>query len=440
MKKNLFFICLLSLALAACHTGGEEPTPDQKPEDKPQKEYKQANKFVAYQCNERLFSRENAFQTIQAYVPTLQEMQVNVLWLMPIHPRGTENSVNSPYCVKDFKAIEPAFGTMADLKALVDDCHSRGMLVILDWIANHTAWDNQWHKDHPEWYTTPVADEVGWKDVAPLDYNKQEVRDAMTDALLYWVREAGIDGYRCDYAHGVPTDYWQSAIAEIRKLKPNAIMLAETSKTEYYGAGFDWLYSWSYLGAVQKIYSSKVSTLFNISQGEFNNTPSGKDRLRYVTTHDASSENAPSSWYKTAKGELAASVLTFFIGGVPMIYSSQEIGDTQKINFFNYKLLNFSGDNEIRDAYIKVMKAYINTAEARYGDIVDYSTDHVAMFTRTQHDKSVLVIVNASGADQDITLPMTWQRDRCYDAIACDSVTTPKSETLGAYEYMIYTK
>ena len=335
MKKNLFFICLLSLALAACHTGGEDPTPDQKPEDKPQKEYKQANKFVAYQCNERLFSRENAFQTIQAYVPTLQEMQVNVLWLMPIHPRGTENSVNSPYCVKDFKAIEPAVGTMADLKALVDDCHSRGMLVILDWIANHTAWDNQWHKDHPEWYTTPVADEVNWKDVAPLDYNKQEVREAMTDALLYWVREAGIDGYRCDYAHGVPTDYWNSAIAEIRKLKPNAIMLAETSKTEYYGAVFDWLYSWNYLSAIQNLYSGKrtLDQLYSTSDGEMGSTPVDRERLRYITNHDACSEKANSDLYTNADGMLSAACLTYFLEGVPLIYSSQEIGYLNKINF-----------------------------------------------------------------------------------------------------------
>jgi len=438
MSKKFFFLSLmLSAALVAC--GDEKNKPDD-PQPQPEKEYKLANKHVVYECNERLFAQTDAFRAIQSYVPTLREMQVDVLWLMPIHPRGTVKTVNSPYCVKDFKAIDPKFGTLADLKALVDDCHQRGMLVILDWVANHTAWDNQWYIDHPDWYTTPVADETNWNDVVPLDYNKQEVRDAMQDALLYWVREADIDGYRCDYAHGVPADFWQSAITAIRQIKPDAILLAETSKTDYYNAGFDWLYSWSYLGAVQKIYSSNVVNLLNTSQSEFNNTPAGKDRLRYTTTHDASSENAPSKWYKTADGQLAAAAITFFLGGVPMIYSSQEIGDVSQINFFNYKLLNFSADNATLQKYTQLMKAYVNTAAARYGQIADYSTDHVAMFTRKQDDKKVLVVVNASASDQEITLPMEWQRDRFVDALTGDSVWTPKAQQLTPYQYVIYSK
>lgn len=443
MKRNTFLLSLLVMlqALVACGRpagSGDDPT---KPDPKPVV-YEKANTHVVYELNERLFAQNEAFKAIDAYLPTLRDMQVDVLWLMPIHERGVgEGTCGSPYCVHDFKGIDPKFGTLDDLKALVNHAHDKGMLVILDWVANHTSRDNAWYVEHKKdgWYTTPAGEEVNWKDVEPLNFNNKDVRAAMTDALLYWVREADIDGYRCDFAEGVPTDYWTEVISEIRKLKPNVIMLAESSKTEHYTAGFDWLYSWSYLGAVQKIYSSKLTALFTASKNEFNSTPVGKDRLRYVTTHDASNENAPSQWYKTVKGELAASCLTFFLGGVPMIYSSQEIGDMSKLSFFGYKLMDFTSQNETRDAYAALMKAYVATAEARYGAIEDYSTDHVAVFSRSQGEKSVLVVVNAGATEETISLPMKWQRITTTDALTGAEVKTKSTLTLTPYEYVIYT-
>ena len=434
---------LLILTLALCVTGCKQKTvPVIDDPDQPEQptDLNKANTTVVYECNERLFALQDAFKTIQAYLPVLQEMQVNVLWLMPIHPRGEVNSVNSPYCVKDFYAVEPAFGSMADLKALVNDCHARGMKVILDWVANHTAFDNAWYTDHPDWYTTPTGEEVNWKDVAPLNYTKAEVRQAMQDAMVYWVREADIDGFRCDYAEGVPDDFWASATAAIRAVKPTAVMLAEASKVSLYDAGFDCMYSWNYLGAIQNLFKGDkpLSNLFSVSKREYESTPSGKERLRYVTTHDASSENAPSTFYKTAQGELAATCLTFFLGGVPMIYSSQEIGDMAKLDFFNYHLKSFGSDNTVTQAYIALMKAYTATAEARYGELTNHSTDAVAMITRKQEKAEVLVIVNTTASEQSVTLPMNWQREAYTDMLAGTDGYAPKSLTLAAYEYKIY--
>ena len=298
MHKSLLTIFSLFLCLTGCKGGENTPTPTPDPVESLHK----ADTTVVYECNERLFAKQNAFRAIEAYLPALQEMQVNVLWLMPIHPRGTVKTVNSPYCVKDYYAIDPAFGTLADLQSLVSECHKRGIRVILDWVANHTAWDNQWYLDHPEWYTTPVDDEKNWNDVVPLNYTKSAVCTAMQDAMLYWVREANIDGFRCDYAHGVPTAFWQTAIAAIRDIKPSAIMLAETHKVSYFDAGFDWLYSWDYLSGIQSLYQKQkaTSTLYTISSKEMSSTPAGKCRLRYTTTHDASSENAPATFTRRA--------------------------------------------------------------------------------------------------------------------------------------------
>ena len=407
MHKSLLTILSLFLCLTGCK--GEENTPTPTPD--PVGNLKKADTTVVYECNERLFAKQNAFRAIEAYLPVLQEMQVNVLWLMPVHPRGTVKTVNSPYCVKDYYAIDPAFGTLADLQSLVNACHQRGIRVILDWVANHTAWDNQWYLDHPELYTAPVDDEKNWNDVVPLDYNKPAAT------------------------------FWQTAIAAIRNIKPAAIMLAETHNVSYFDAGFDWLYSWDYLSGIQSLYQKQkvTSTIYTISNKEMSSTPAGKSRLRYTTTHDASSENAPATFYTDAQGQLSAACLTFFLEGIPMIYSSQEIGNMEKINFFNYNILSFE-DNAARQAYIALMKAYTATAEARYGTIIDYSTDHVAMFSRSQESKEILVIVNTTNAEQEITLPMRWQRNKYTNAITGEQIYSPKSQSLQPYEYIIYSK
>lgn len=442
-KLMKFYLLLLALPLliASCEQRNLPVIGDDTGKDTTQTQVlDKANTAVVYECNERLFARQNAFAAIKSYLPVLQEMQVSVLWLMPIHPRGTVKAIGSPYCVKDYKAIDPAFGTMDDLKALVADCHQRGMIVMLDWIANHTAFDNPWYTAHPEWYTAPVGEETNWSDVAPLDYTKAEVRQAMQDAMLYWVKEADIDGFRCDYAEGVPTTFWSEVITAIRQEKSKVVMLAEASNTTLYDAGFDWMYSWNYLGAVQNLFRTGrgISNLFTASNNEFGTTPAGKDRLRYVTTHDASSEEAPSAYYKNAQGELAASCLTFFLGGVPMIYSSQETGDVAKLGFFDYNIKSFSSDNTTTKAYISLMKAYAASAEARYGEVTNCSTDEVVMFTRKQEKAEILVIVNPTGSELSVTLPMAWQRESCTDLLSSEQTYAPKSATLAPYEYRIY--
>ncbi len=442
VKEQLKILFALLLLTVSCETHNQSGENEPKGQDSTQVQpiLQKANTTVVYECNERLFAKEQAFNFIRNYLPVLQEMQVNVLWLMPIHPRGTVKSVNSPYCVKDYYAIDPAFGTMEDLRALVSDCHQHGMFVILDWVANHTAWDNQWYIEHPEWYTYPSGEETNWKDVSPLNYNKTEVQQAMQEAMIYWVREADIDGYRCDYAEGVPSSFWKTAIDAIRRQKKTAILLAEASNTTLYNAGFDWMYSWNYLGAIQKLFrtGSSLVNLYSVSSGELASTPAGKERLRYVTTHDASSETAPSTYYHTAQGELAASCLTYFLGGVPMIYSSQEIGNMTQLNFFNYNIKSFSPNNATTKAYIALMKAYVASAEARFGEVINCSSGQVAMFTRKQDTKEVLVAVNTTSVEQTITLPEQWQRVSCTDLLTDTQIAAPETLILSAYEYKVY--
>jgi glycosidase len=431
------FLPFLLLVLAACSTTPkpEEPTTD--PTDTVK-----ANTTIIYECNERLFAQQKAFNKIQEYLPDLREMGVEVLWLMPIHPRGRVNSVGSPYCIRDFCAVESAFGSKDDLRALVNDAHSRGMRVILDWVANHTAWDHGWVDRHPDWYQeAETSDERSWNDVAFLNYSVPAVCDTMTDCMLYWVNEFGIDGFRCDYAHGVPQDFWQSAIAAVRAVRPGALFIAETSKSAYYNAGFDMLYSWNYLAAIQQLYAGNKTfkQLQTASKGEYNMTPEGKERMRYITTHDASAENAPSEFYTNADGELSAFCLTAFLGGIPMIYSSQEIGHMAKINFFDYKILTFSKSKPATKKLIALTQAYIASANLRAGEKeTGLLTDAVPYIQYRKGESALLVLCNTTRQSAAITYPAAYQGQTVTDLLTGETLTLAEGTTLAGYGYQVF--
>lgn len=442
MRKSIWILLLVFVAgiFACCKpnngTQTEEP-------DEPQTPIVEANKMVIYECNERLFAEKDAFAAIEAYIPQLKEMGVSVLWLMPIHPRGEgDKSIGSPYCVKDFKGIDSAFGTMEDLQSLVNTAHQNGMKVILDWIGNHTSWDNAWVTAHPDWYTGPqTGDEQQWADVTFLNYSKPAVCDAMQDAMLYWMDEADIDGYRCDYAHGVPIDFWTKVNTEIFKRKKDAIMLAETSDVRLCNAGFNLLYSWNYMYAVEALYkgTGTFASLLSASKSEYESTPKGCERMRYVTTHDETAQVAPATVFRNAQGELSAFCLTIFMGGVPMIYSSQDLGYMNTINFFHYNILDFAADNTTRNALKELMSIYLNTTTLRGGkQSTGTLNSKVPYLEYEANDKTLLVICNTSNSEQQVKLPMKHQGKVGTDLLSKQPCTLGGVTTLSEYEYHIY--
>ena len=411
----------------------------------PDEEPRPASTTVIYECNERLFADTNAFKVIEAYVPELKRMGVNVLWLMPIHPRGEDSkSIGSPYCVKDYHAIDPRFGNMDDLKSLVRVCHDNGMRVILDWIANHTSWDNVWVTEHPDWYQGPsTTDEGFWADVTFLNYDLPEVRAAMTECLLFWIREADVDGYRCDYAGGVPLDWWKETNEAILALKPNALLLAETSDARHYDAGFELLYSWSFLYALEDLYAGpgSFSALLSANRSEYNSTPMGKERMRYITTHDETAEKAPASFYRDAAGELSAFCLAAFMGGVPMIYSSQELGNINTINFFEYHLMDFTSPNATRDAIAEILRVWRETADLRSGSqTFGTLSTRVPYVEYIKDGKALFVICNAANSDQEVKMPMRYEGVELTDMLTGETTISEAVITLKPREYRIYTR
>ena len=216
---------------------------------------------MMYQVNPRVFAPDHSFNAAALQLDSIKSLGANVVWLMPIYEVGKENSVNSPYCIKDYKALNPEFGNMQEFNSFVDECHKRGMSVIIDWVANHTSWDNAWVLDHPDWYTqdstgTIISPEgTGWLDVADLNFDNQDMRLAMIDAMKFWVNEAGVDGFRCDAADFVPFDFWKQAIDSLRSMPDHKLLLlAEGKRKDHFDAGFEMNYAWDFAETMREVF------------------------------------------------------------------------------------------------------------------------------------------------------------------------------------------
>lgn len=399
---------------------------------------------VIYQANPRMFATDNCLDALTAQVRDIAGMGCDILWVMPVMEQGEKDAFGSPYCVRDFKAVNPKYGTMADFKELVDAAHGAGMKVMLDWVANHTSWDNSWITEHPDYYVRDAAGNIQqastWTDVAQLDFSNPATEEAMIDAMRYWVEQGGIDGFRCDYADGVPHSFWTNAIATLREIKPELMMLAESRSTDFYADGFDMIYDWEFAPAMSGVFmGGKPADLFSKEASTWKEVPEGKQLLRYTFNHDFAAENAVDTTYGTTDGIMAAYVLTAMLNGTPMIYSSMDadnISGTE--SFFNYNVLDWSAAK--RNEFAAINKAYKNTAEVRRGELTTYGNAKTAMFTRSTPEHKMLVIVNTTGNEQTVKTPISLAGETMTDMTDDTSVTLPGTVTLGAYEYAIYMK
>ncbi|HXG91954.1 MAG TPA: alpha-amylase family glycosyl hydrolase [Blastocatellia bacterium] len=287
---------------------------------------------IVYEIYPRAFSQEGNFKAITARVDDLKSLGVTILWLMPIHPIGQEKkkgSIGSPYAVRDYYAINDDYGSKDDLRRLITEAHRRGMRVILDMVANHTSWDSVLMK-HPDYYVRDASGRINyphdWSDVAELNYDNPKLRDYMIEMLKYWVREFDIDGYRCDVAGEVPTDFWERARAELEKIKPDIGMLAESEKPELLVKAFDFDYAWNFHNTLNEVMTgrapaSKFRQTWTEDRAKY---PRGALRMRFSDNHDERRAIARFG----ERGALAASVLMFTLDGVPMLYNGMEVGDT----------------------------------------------------------------------------------------------------------------
>lgn len=396
---------------------------------------------VIYQANPRLFGDNECLKGLTRQVSRIAGMECDILWVMPVYEPGELNGIGSPYCIRDFKAVNPRYGTMTDLKELVNTAHSSGMKVILDWVANHTAWDCSWITEHPDWYVKDAAGNIvspsGWSDVAQLNFANADMRAAMKDAMLFWVEQLGIDGYRCDYADGVPHDFWSDVITALRAKNSDMIMLAETANPDYYADGFDMIYDWNSSTTISSAFNGgKPADVVKEATEALAKVPDGKSILRYVFNHDVAAENNVATMFGAPDGVPAAYVLASMLNGTPMIYSSMDVeGLSGKLSFFNYMTLDFS--TSLSDEYKAINVAFKASAEVRRGELRDFSNSSVVCFTRAIPGHNLLVAVNTTGSEKSVKSPISLAGSTMTGLIDGKQVTVPVEISLEPYSYTI---
>ncbi|HLA72932.1 MAG TPA: alpha-amylase family glycosyl hydrolase [Steroidobacteraceae bacterium] len=289
---------------------------------------------VVYEVFPRAFSPDGNLKGVTAQLDRLKDLGVSVLWLMPIHPMGklkAKGSLGSPYAVRDYDAIDPAYGTPDDFKKLIAAAHQRKMKVFIDIVANHTAWDSVLIGKHPDWYTHDGKGQIvppnpDWVDVADLDYSSPALRQYMSDMLVRWLRDYGVDGFRCDYASGVPTDFWETVRPELDRVRPGLAFLAEADDPALLHKAFDIDYAWDFYHVVAealagKTPASQIRATWERAEAKY---PRGALRLRFSDNHDQLRTTGQAG----LPAALAASALMFTLDGVPLLYNGMEVGDT----------------------------------------------------------------------------------------------------------------
>lgn len=364
---------------------------------------------VIYEIYPRAFSQKGDFNAITARLDELKDLGVTILWLMPIHPIGQEKkkgTIGSPYAVRDYYAINPDYGTATDLKRLVREAHARGLKVIIDIVANHTSWDSVLMK-HPEFYKRDAKGNItypyDWYDIAALNYTNQQLRRYMTDMLKYWIREFDLDGFRCDVAGEVPTDFWENARVELAKVKPDIVMLAEAHKPELLVKAFDLDYSWPLHSALTKVLqgNAPASDLRKEWEKEVKESPKGALHMRFSDNHDERRAIARFG----ERAALAASAFVFALDGVPMIYNGMEAGDTTESGapalFEKLPIFWAFGERrpEFRKFYKEMMAFRRKSKALRRGSVEwigNSDESRIVSFARRVEDEEVLVVINLS--------------------------------------------
>ena len=384
-----------------------------------------------YQVNLKLYGNSGAFTKVQARLDDIKALGTDILYLMPVYPEGKEKAIGSPYCIRDFKGVNSSYGTLEELRALVDAAHGKGMKVMFDWVANHTSWDNPWIKEHEDWYEHKADGSIAWPtkdgawtDVAQLNYGNKELWAAMEDALEYWVTELGIDGYRCDYAHGVRDDFWKEAIGKLKELKPGFLMLAESDYERMFDDGFDIIFDRAMKRQmITLVGGGSLSNFANWYKGDQDKAPTPKTKLYFITNHDDATTDTPAGQFKSLEGSLAAYVLMAGLNGSSMIYGGQEAGNNKTINFFNTQTFKWDAMPDFTKKYQDALQAVARLN--RKGAAKLYESGRVLF---VHYEKGGLLAVNVSGQEVEASFP---------EAVSGKG-SIPARQKFGAYQFQIW--
>jgi glycosidase len=451
--KKIYFVILLALACSTDHSTPKPVVPDDSDEPKqygvPFAAVPDPRNSIIYEVNIRAFSPGGDLQGVINKLDYIKQLGINTIWLMPIHPVGQLRSaggLGSPYSVRNYLEVNSEFGDLQKLRELVQGAHDRNMAVILDWVANHTSWDNPWISNK-SWYAQDASGNIiippgtNWQDVAELNYDNHDMRKAMIHALKYWVLEANVDGFRCDAVDYVPSDFWKQALDELKSIPDRKlIFLAEGGKQENFGAGFQMNYAWDFYNNLKEVYTNgkSAASVFTTHEAEYNNIPQGAIKLRYTTNHDESAwEATPVEIFGSEQAALSASVITIFTSAAPLIYSSQEVGRSEKLPFFTREPINWDTNLEMIEQYETLLNIYNQTPVFMNGTLQAYPDNNVVIFTRNSGDDQYMVAVNVRNEPMEVVLDPSLQNQTWTDMLHDEPFSTNASLMVSANQYLI---
>lgn len=426
--KNLTIAAIMTLTASSCATKQDTPSGHT---------VAWAANASIYEVNIRQYTPEGTFNAFAKHLPRLKDLGVDILWLMPVTPiseQGRKGTLGSYYAVRNYREVSPEYGTMDDFKSLVRKAHELGFKVILDWVANHTGWDNPLVTSHPDWYTQRdghiVSPNEDWTDVADLNYDNRDMRKYMIESLRFWVETADIDGFRCDMAALVPTDFWEEARASLDTLKP-LFMLAEAWEPELTRYAFDACYGWDLHHLMNDIaqgrkraselpgYFGRIDTLYAPHTIVMN----------FIDNHD---ENAWSGSVPERLGNADAvfATLTYTVPGMPLLYSGQETGLDKRLPFFEKDSINWNTNPGKADLYrslnqLKHDNPALNAgAEKGEFHILPHNDpDHLFAFERKQGDNRVIIVLNLTNEPRHFH-PETALEGNFTEHFSRESLTT----------------
>lgn len=373
---------------------------------------------VIYEVNLRQYTKEGTFKAFAEHLPRLKNLGVDILWLMPIHPIGEMNrkgTLGSYYAIKDYYGVNPEFGNLEDLKDLVRQVHEMGMFIILDWVANHSAWDHPLTREHPEWYSKSINGDFrptpwfDWDDIVDFDYSQPGIRQYMTEAIKYWVEEADVDGFRCDVAGFVPIDFWENVRRELEEIKP-VFMLAECETRDLHRRAFDMTYSWSFYDKLHEVVNSDIGLkgIVSYMAQDICNFPDDGYRMLFTDNHDKNSWEG--SQYDNFGDALhAAMVLTATVNGMPLVYSGQEAGLDRSLAFFEKDEIKWKEhENAALFRQLFALKKKNRALwNGKWGGemirVVNNCPDQILSFYRQSKGDKILVITNLSDSEKQFT-------------------------------------
>jgi glycosidase len=412
------------------------------------------NRASIYEVWLPAFSKEANLRGATARLKDVAELGATIAYLGPIAKISAQPHA-SPYGVADYNEIDPEFGTAQDLRDFVEQAHALRLKVMLDIVYYHAAPDNVLLKDHPDWFVKTEDGKIArgfWPQPLP-DFNNPQMRKYLVDSLVHWVRDFGVDGFRCDVGGGVPISFWNEAREALNKVNPEIVLLSESDRPDDQLKAFDINYNFQYYLALASVIrdgapANKLRETWEMTHATM---PHGARLLHYSDNHD---------WPRSVlefgrKGAMAASVLNFTLDGIPFVYNGEEIEDPAPTSWRKpapipwpdaAAMREAHGPAATRELFRKLFAMRAEEPALTSGELIwinNTEPPSVLSLLRKKGDSEVLVIVNLSNRQVHVAIDLP-----VMDYYAVQNLLKPDktwfqlysgrvSVDLGAFEWVV---